>query len=751
MIAEILLVLAGHPSSLFSKNNTVHPSFASLLHPGEQQCIESLGQIAFRYRTVKNTCAQLQLSSSRYISAVCAAINHTLKDEYEMLVIKTEERVLRRDANLVASGSFVPLSSVRATFAEWDAPLAALMSLVEDLEVKKDIQPGPLIDMLLERAKTGIHRIANIFIQLSHAVERVWRVQLISFVVHGSISTVDPLVSDSYTFLDGSLPSCITPQSRDSILYVGRAISTVRAAQWQKQLPIDLAIEHARAMENVMPDDQPNFDRVIERIRTNVSEWLWMNVLTLQAVEEAVDSFANYFLVRSGEFSLALICEIERLKISRLTVRSGTTSMIREQDLNLALLRASLGTAAQQDPALSHLRFLLPTGPLRPLLPSLGSGILASSLSQSVGKQLDSSPFTSTLLGTPLILTYTVSWPLDLFVHPAELSLYGALFSYLSTLRKTHTSIHNCWSSLSNTQRARRRWTGLGEGGTTEDLEARKELLRCGWGVIRDMSWFLDTLMGYVMIDVVDVEYRRLKNQLRSHSGEDEHAKRAGSMSTEPSVTSVLITTHSKTSMPASRSSTSHLGRVAASSKLDFTTLRQMHATYLDRLLTGCLLTNQEVTTVLASIFEVCERFVAQVERWGGDILPALLFEGSLKGGSEKVGNLVKERRGVVAEINETLHDLLITFYEHLSSTTFQRPLASAPAEASKSMALGGHTTFNMTRVPMGNTSKTRTGNKADSVDVRRHVERLMLRLDFNGGFSKFSWGKKENGILGDL
>ena len=66
-------------------------------------------------------------------------------------------------------------------------------------------------------------------------------------------------------------------------------------------------------------------------------------------------------------------------------------------------------------------------------------------------------------------------------------------------------------------------------------------------------------------------------------------------------------------------------------------------------------------------------------------------------------------------------------------------------------MALGGHTTFNMTRAPMGNTSKTRTGNKADSVDVRRHVERLMLRLDFNGGFSKFSWGKKENGILGDL
>ncbi|KAJ3725596.1 gamma-tubulin ring complex protein [Lentinula guzmanii] len=753
MIAEILLVLAGHPSSLFPKNHTVHPSFSPLLHPGEQQCIESLGQIAFRYRTVKNTCAQLQLSSSRYVSAVCAAINHILKDEYEALVISTEERILRRDADLVASGSFVPLSSIRATFAEWDAPLAALVSLVEDLEAREGVQPGPLIDLLLERAKTGVHRIANIFTQLSHAVERVWRVQLIAFVVHGSISTAEPLVSDSYTFLDGSLPSCITPQARDSILYVGRAISTVRAAKSQKRLPTDLAIEHAKALEDVMPDDQPNFDRVISHIRTNVSEWLWMNVLTSQAVEEAVDSFANYFLLRNGEFSLALIREIERLKISRLTVRSGATSMIREQDLNLALLRASLGTTAQQDPALSHLRFLLPTGPLRPLLPSLGGGVLANSLSRSIGKQLDSSLFTSTFLGTPLILTYTVTWPLDLFVHPAELSSYSVLFSYLSALRKTHNSIHTCWSSLSNTQRARRRWTGLGEGGTAGDLEARKELLRCGWGVVRDMSWFLDTIMGYVMIDVVDVEYRRLKKQLRSHGGlEEEHTKKSGSMSTEPSSTGVpnLSSTYSRNSIAASRSAASHLGGATSSLRLDFTTLRQMHATYLDRLLTGCLLTNPEVTVTLASTFEVCERFVAQVERWGGDILPALLFEGSLKGDEEEVGVLVTERRAVVVEINEIFHDLLISFYEQLSSATFQRPLASSSVDASKSMALGGHTTFNMSRIPMNSTSKARMGDKADIVDVRRHVERLMLRLDFNGGFSKFSWGRKDN-ILGDL
>lgn len=36
MIAEVLLVLAGHSSSLFPSDHTVHPAFTPLLHPGEE-------------------------------------------------------------------------------------------------------------------------------------------------------------------------------------------------------------------------------------------------------------------------------------------------------------------------------------------------------------------------------------------------------------------------------------------------------------------------------------------------------------------------------------------------------------------------------------------------------------------------------------------------------------------------------------------------------------------------------------------
>ncbi|OCH96433.1 gamma-tubulin ring complex protein [Obba rivulosa] len=739
MIAEVLLVLAGHESSLFGSQNTVNPAFSQLLHPGEEQCLHALGQIALRYRRIKTACSALSRSPSIYVCALCATLNKILRDEYESLVVTTEARVLKRDPDLVASGSFVPLSSLRAVFSEWDAPLAALEFLMDELQADQEWHAGPLIDLLLARLRTGIHRIASIFSKLSEAVQRVWVSQLQAFINHGTLSAKDSLATIDYKLIDNSIPSCVSAQSRDSIAYVGRAISTVKAAKWERQFPRDIAMEHTKLLETVLPSDQYVFDRVISDIRTTVSEWLWLNVLTHKDVEVAVESLASYFLLRNGEFALSLIREIERLKISRLTGRSGTQSMIREQDLQLALLRASLGTTAQHDPSLSHLRFHLPSGPLRPLLPSFASAP-PKDLSESLSS-LDPVSFDDFLLGTPLVLSYNVSWPLDLFLHQTDLQVYGALFAYLSALRKTHTRVHTCWTSLSSKQRERRRFTGVGEGGTAEDLAVRKALLRCGWGVIREMDWFLETLLGYVMTDVVDVEFRRLKELLLGKT-----SRGRLSISIHPSASGTdggVARTAGAQPLPTSPTSHSITSNIpSAPSHLDFTTLRNIHTTYLERLLIGTLLSNPALTVHIRAILEVCERFVAQVERWGGDILPSLLGEGSLAAGGDRVGSLVEERWATVAEINESLQSLLRSFYEQLSMSTTQQPF-SATADASQSM-LYNASIANVTGFQTSFRMKRGKGGEGDA-EVRRHIERLLLRLDFNGEFSKPTSGQHEH------
>ncbi|KAI5121320.1 hypothetical protein M0805_003787 [Coniferiporia weirii] len=710
MIAEILLVLTGHSSSLFPTDNKIHPDFAPLLHPGERQCLESLGLIACRYRNIKAACSRLSHSPSRYVCAFCSKLNEILRDEYESLVVETEARILNKDDNYVGQGSFVPLSSIRATFAEWDGPLAALESLMVRLEDVPSWPAGALIDLLLARSETGIYRVSSVMSRLAEAVQRIWRIQLQAFLVHGSLSASEPLATEDYILHEEAIPSCVSNSARQSILYIGRAIGTVKTLNWHKQIPSSLSLNHAKLLDTTLPQAQHDFEHVISQIRADISEWLWSNVLTMHDVEDAVDSLANYFLLQNGEFGLALIREIERLKQSRLSARSKPSTIIREQDLHLALLRASLGTSAQHDPNLSRIRFQLPSGPIHSLLPTYNEPKApTSSIPHSVA---DQTRFDDILLGTSLRMTYGISWPLDLFLHASDLATYADIFSFLSSLRHVHTRIHACWTSLSNAQRARRRWTGLDEGGTA-DTEARKELLRCGWGVVRLMGWFVDVLLGYMMIDVVETEFRRLKSLLRSQETTSS-SRSAGSL--RPSTS-----TASKDNM------------ATTSQNLDFTTLRNLHTTYLEHLLSASLLTQPTLTAVIRSIFEICERFMGLVERWGGDVLPALLIEGSIaSGGSDSVGRLVKERQEAVKEIDQNLKDLLETFYEQLLSATSQ-PLSIG--DGSKSILM------NATAANFSSTLHSSQRMKSKRVErdgeTRRHIERLLLRLDFNRMFSR--------------
>ena len=299
MIAELLLVLSGHPSSLFTPTGQVDPAFAELLHPGEQTTLEYLARIAIRYRGLKEAVNTLG-ASSEYISSMCAAIRGVLK-EYEALVVRTEQRVLQRDDELVAGGSFVPLATLKAVFAEWDAPMAALHSLVEFIRTSEraQITPGRLIDLLIERSRSGVARIAEIMSNLSLAVQRVWRAHLIAYLVHGSLADCDPFaILKPHRLNADVMPLCVSPETRDSIAYVGRAIMTVQAAsgsssrhhhQQQQQHPRSIIIAHAKMLSEVLPQDGYQFEVVIAKIRSNVSEWLWTTVLTRRDVDDAIE------------------------------------------------------------------------------------------------------------------------------------------------------------------------------------------------------------------------------------------------------------------------------------------------------------------------------------------------------------------------------------------------------------------------------------------------------------------------------
>ena len=188
------------------------------------------------------------------------------------------------------------------------------------------------------------------------------------------------------------------------------------------------------------------------------------------------------------------------------------------------------------------------------------------------------------------------------------------------------------------------------------------------------MNWFLDTLMGYIMTDVVDVEFGRHKSLLsgRPTGGIGRQMTGSGSSGAVGGDTVGVVPLGAVKSGSAIHPSLSTGSNPSTGAPpLDFTTLRSIHTTYLERLLTGSLLANPALTNIIRMILEVCERFAAQVERWGGDVLPALLFEGSIAAGGNKVGDMVAERYGIVSEIDEVRYLSLLSILIHKTNVRY--------------------------------------------------------------------------------
>ncbi|KAG9042139.1 hypothetical protein FS837_011253, partial [Tulasnella sp. UAMH 9824] len=123
MICEVLCVLAGYESSVFTEDSRIVPEFLSFLHPGEVQTLESLAGLAARYRKVKKAANHFKTlydehvlsggasssggrtnAPSEYLSTLGTAMIGVLQ-EYEDLIMETEARVLKKDSELVGAQS----------------------------------------------------------------------------------------------------------------------------------------------------------------------------------------------------------------------------------------------------------------------------------------------------------------------------------------------------------------------------------------------------------------------------------------------------------------------------------------------------------------------------------------------------------------------------------------------------------------------------------------------------------------------
>ncbi len=312
MLAEVLLVLGGYPSSLITADG-VAPALAEHLHPGEAAALATLGRLAGHYRTVRDWALETQGAAraavlkkpregeeegrqpGQYTAVLAGAVRGVL-DDYTALLVDTEARILASDNAVVQpsdSGAYVPLSLLLATFDGWHAPLASLAALVHSLPPT----PGELLTRLSALSSSGDPTLKGIYTSLLAAVWRLFLSHLCVFLLDGlapetSSPAAPALGLDAgadpphrlYRLNTDLLPGSVGASARESILYVGRVAATLKREG--RALPRAVT-EPAR--QRVMASEPGGLDKALQRVRADVGEWLWTHILTGQQVADAIE------------------------------------------------------------------------------------------------------------------------------------------------------------------------------------------------------------------------------------------------------------------------------------------------------------------------------------------------------------------------------------------------------------------------------------------------------------------------------
>lgn len=313
MLAELLLVLGGHPSALITPRG-VSPTLSEHLHPGEVAALNTLATLAANYATLRTWIETTQAAAraavlaqavkkgeargdlngpGQYIAVLAGAVNDVL-DGYTSLLVDTEARVLARDEGVVQPGGFVPLSLLVATFDEWQAPMAALADLITRL----DRNPGALMQHLFESSASGHPTLQRVFTEVLGATWRLFLSHLVVFLLDGvapdtSTPSAPAVGLDAgadpphrlYRLDESLIPPSVHASTRESILYVGRVAATLKREG--RALPRSVT-DPARRLVLSAPFD--GLDSAIQKTRAQVGEWLWNHILTGPQVADAIET-----------------------------------------------------------------------------------------------------------------------------------------------------------------------------------------------------------------------------------------------------------------------------------------------------------------------------------------------------------------------------------------------------------------------------------------------------------------------------
>ncbi|KAF9195153.1 Gamma-tubulin complex component 4 [Haplosporangium sp. Z 767] len=792
MLHELLITLSGFPGDIF-RPFPLEPEVATtfaitddfpFLHPAEKEGLDRLAQLGFYFKDFNDFILSCRSPSpysasidgppphpsGLYLKALVNALEKKLQS-YRRVIVDTEAAILSGEDNL---GGMVPLSTIAARFAPFQLVFPALSNLIAEIRITlisaTPLTGGKLIDLLQEKAASGVPIQQEWMNELLQGCCAVMMRQIVSWVIYGQIqdpfgeffivrlqstsemadsepernaqhstggSTLRPrsftstrmsssaaltssLASASnsvkwkseYALDEDMIPTMIPNTLACAMLFIGKSIATARQAK-PKPIPIPQSMTE-RHLNLILPFlssasvssadlsiksisgevlNTTQLTNVIHQIRKDIANHLWVVVQVGEKVVRTLESFRRYFLLCDGEFGLRLIealNEFKRNRLSRLgrfTSGTSTSVSVRDHDLGGLLTKAAQNTPAQDDPALHSFE-------LRLLRPSkIQANIEGSSRTDHTAVGM----FDDQLLGIPVRLWYTLTWPLDSFLTAEDLEHYGDVFAFLVTVRKAQVRLQQTWievKSMVHQMNSRKRGRGTRayksriKGTETDDagnLEQEAEMLKYIAAIRSDMVFVVDCLWTYIQMDVIGPTFDSLLQSIMIY--EFAQRKHGG-------ISSVMD----------SSSATSQT----------FDSIHSLHAEALYEIRRACFLTSERLALSVKNILEGAESFCGLIGR------RAASQDGFQAGLGPEQDESMWQDWTDISQLNQVFRENTEKLFSDLSVVSKSGSLGDRPVLKQSVSGLGS----------------SLLGNGPKSFDLVRQVDQLLLRLEY----SKSGW-----------
>ncbi|KAJ4416232.1 hypothetical protein N0V85_002356 [Neurospora sp. IMI 360204] len=615
MLHEILLSLSGHPSPLLQQaaatSTTPNDSpLKSALTPPERALLSKLANLSELHINLLSHTARI---STSHPSIICRAIATAIRNEhlaaFQRKVLQVEETILKKDAALVGAYNIVPLTAVVGEFDEWNRRMEWLWSFV-DLLMKgmkenaesvdqmewegsqphdlthrpaqkgqsssatrrrePPVHSGPMvINRLRELMQTGYKDIEEVVKSLVKVAETAWLKQVSAWVLYGRLPDFgaddffvwreeDEDGEEQFLCVQELLPKFVTRSTAASMLFIGRSLRQIRAKSVEDSSlrgTDHLSTQLTKLSTLSHPIDPATFSNTITEIRQYLSRTTLAQLLPLSDVEKYLQLLRDFFLLRRGEFAMALTQQADEKMRSRWRRAENLSAYEKSRDGGGGAAGGSLGIVlvkegevagvltrvwqamgalqgefqSEEDEGLElardHVRLTIPknvTDNSSRVLPTMTP--TAAAVAEEIGSlKIAKTPFRNLLFSAPTILTMNIPSPLDLFLSPQDVQTYTAINSYLLSLRRAHLRLTDLWKITSLRRhhpappcigRSRMRVKAL-----RDRVEKREKTLRTAWATASAAIFFLGETEAYFQGEVVEGLTEGFEDWLHGGSG----------------------------------------------------------------------------------------------------------------------------------------------------------------------------------------------------------------------------------------